>query len=212
MITSTRAMRNVLAAVLGLLLMAAAPAYAAGGGGGGGGPDNGGSSGSSSGGSSGGGDSGGGGAAGLDDVTCLEGYVYDRNKHVCVRAQSGILPDADLTNYAFLLAEEGRFQEAIDTLDLLENPHTAVALNYRGYATRKLGRVNEGITYYLESVAADPAYPQVREYLGEAYVIQGRIDLAREQLGVIETLCGTSCEYYVDLAEAIGATDATITQ
>jgi hypothetical protein len=60
-------------------------------------------------------------------------------------------------------------------LDILQNPDTPRALNYRGYATRKLGRTDEGISYYLKSVALDPAYPQVREYLGEAYVIQGGV-------------------------------------
>ena len=76
-------------------------------------------------------------------------------------------------------------------LDTLDNPNTPRALNYRGYATRKLGRTDEGIGYYLKSVALDPAYPQVREYLGEAYVIQGKYDLAKDQLATIEKLCGS---------------------
>jgi hypothetical protein len=33
------------------------------------------------------------------------------------------------------------------SLDTLENPNTPRALNYRGYATRKLVRTDEGITY-----------------------------------------------------------------
>ena len=62
----------------------------------------------------------------------------------------------------------------------------------------------EGITYYLKSVALDPNYPQVREYLGEAYVIQGKFDLAKSQLATIERFCGSKkCEYYKDLAEAL---------
>ena len=82
-------------------------------------------------------------------------------------------------------------------------PNTPRALNYRGYATRKLGRTDEGISYYLKSVALDPAYPQVREYLGEAYVIEGKFDLAKDQLATIEKLCGKECEYYQDLSEAL---------
>jgi tetratricopeptide (TPR) repeat protein len=131
---------------------------------------------------------------------------------MCVPQQSGIVPDADLTNYAYALTQQERFEEAIAVLDLLENPGTPEALNYRGYATRKLGRVEEGIGYYLASVALDPEYPQVREYLGEAYVVQGRIDLALEQLDAIEALCGTSCEYYVELAEEIGAAEPAVLQ
>jgi len=186
-----RAKGGVVAATLAVSLVAAAaaaPALAAGGGGGGGG---GGSSGSSS----------------SDGLNCLPGYVVDPKKHICVRAQSGIVPDDALTDYAFLLAKKERYQDALDTLDLLQNPNTAVALNYRGYATRKLGRTDEGIGYYLQSVAIDPAYPQVREYLGEAYVIKGRLDLAGEQLTQIASLCGTTCEYYTDLAEAIAEAD-----
>jgi hypothetical protein len=34
-------------------------------------------------------------------------------------------------------------------------------------------------------------------------VTQGKLDLAREQLSEIEKLCGTTCEPYGDLAEAI---------
>ena len=116
---------------------------------------------------------------------------------------SGVLSDPDMTEYAFALAKADRYQEAIDVLDLLDNPNTPRALNYRGYATRKLGNTDEGISYYLKSVALDPNYPQVREYLGEAYIIEGRYDLAKEQLATIEKLCGSGCEYYEDLANAL---------
>jgi tetratricopeptide (TPR) repeat protein len=135
---------------------------------------------------------------------CFPGQVWDMEHQKCLERRSGVLSDPDLTEYAVALTRADRYQEAIDVLDLLENPNTPVALNYRGYATRKLGRTDEGISYYLRSVALDPAYPQVREYLGEAYVIQGKFDLAKEQLATIEKLCGSKdCEYYRDLAEAL---------
>jgi hypothetical protein len=144
------------------------------------------------------------GASQTDLTTCDPGQVWDAKKHKCLQRHSGVLPDSDLTEYAFALAKADRNQEAIDVLDLLENPNTPRALNYRGYATRKLGRTDEGIGYYLQSVALDPSYPQVREYLGEAYVIQGKFDLAKDQLSTIERLCGSKeCEYYEDLAEAL---------
>ena len=150
-----------------------------------------------------GGNGGGSMGGGADRNTCRSGLVWDARKHMCVQAERGVLPDEQLTEYAYALAEEGRYGEALATLDLLEDPETAEALNYRGFATRKLGRVDEGIGYYLKSVALDPQYAEVREYLGEAYVAKGRLDLAKEQLAVIETLCGTGCEEYVELKEAI---------
>jgi tetratricopeptide (TPR) repeat protein len=144
------------------------------------------------------------GSAKSDLTTCQPGQVWDRKKHKCLERHSGVLPDPELTEYAYALAKADRFQEALDVLDSLDNPDTPRALNYRGYATRKLGRTDEGIGYYLRSVALDPAYPQVREYLGEAYVIEGKFDLARDQLTTIAKLCGsTTCAYYTDLARAL---------
>ena len=117
--------------------------------------------------------------------TCAKGQVYNAKKNGCVKAERGVIPDEQMTEYAYALAKQDRFQEALNVLDLLENPNTPKALNYRGFVTRKLGRTDEGISYYLKSVALDPNYAQVREYLGEAYVIQGKLDLAKSQLATI---------------------------
>lgn len=144
-------------------------------------------------------------SGGSSTPTCRAGMVYDQQKKMCVEAEAGLIDDKSLTDYAYSLTEAGRYDEALTTLDLLEDPNTPVALNYRGYATRKLGRIEEGIRYYLQSVALDPEYTLVREYLGEAYALQGKLDLAREQLDEIEKRCGTTCEPYQDLAEAIEA-------
>ena len=197
--------KSVLRAVLTAICLAiAAPlaggaVHAAGGGGGGSG-----GGGSGGGGSSGGGDGGGNaGSGGTVILPCPRGQVRDFRTNSCVKAQSGILPDDALTEYAFALAKAERYDEAIAMLDLLQDPGTPKALNYRGYATRKLGRIEEGIALYLKSVSLDPNYAQVREYLGEAYVSIGKIDLARRQLARIAAICGTDCEEYRDLAEAI---------
>ena len=139
----------------------------------------------------------------MDLTTCPKGQVWSIAKKKCLKATGAVMPDDALSDYAFALAKADRYQEAIDVLDLLQNPKTPKALNYRGYATRKLGRTEEGIGYYLQSVAMDPHYVQVREYLGEAYVIQGKIELAKEQLERIKALGGTDSEEYEDLAKAI---------
>ena len=135
--------------------------------------------------------------------TCPPGTVYDARTGKCVKMQAGILPDEGLTDYAYALIKAGRYGEVIGVLDLLRNPNTPVALNYRGYATRKLGRVDEGIGYYLKSVALDPHYAQVREYLGEAYLVKGDTKSAEAQLQAIKQICGTVCDEYQHLAVAI---------
>jgi tetratricopeptide (TPR) repeat protein len=138
---------------------------------------------------------------------CGRGQAWDDYKQQCVKAENGVLPDKALTDYADLLLKAHRYQEALSVLDLLRNPNTAVALNYRGYATRKLGRLDEGIGYYLRSVALDPHYPRVREYLGEAYLLKGDLAAAEAQLRAIRAICGTVCESYEHLEVAIADTN-----
>jgi tetratricopeptide (TPR) repeat protein len=148
-------------------------------------------------------DGGGGNDGSNSSTTCGSGEVYDARSGRCVKQQAGVLPDKALAAYAYTLAKADRYSEALDVLNLMKDPNTAEALNYRGYATRKLGRVDEGITYYLQSVSLAPRYAQVREYLGEAYVIKGDLPHAKAQLQAIKSICGTECEEYEDLAKAI---------
>jgi tetratricopeptide (TPR) repeat protein len=144
-----------------------------------------------------------GGGGGGSNGTCPPGEVFDARSMQCVKQKGSLLPDSQLTDYAYALAKAERYAEALQVLDLLKNPNTAKALNYRGYATRKLGRLEEGIAYYRKSVALDPRYAQVREYLGEAYVTKGDMAGAKAQLRAIQRICGTGCEQYQHLAEAI---------
>ncbi|WP_054180534.1 tetratricopeptide repeat protein [Trabulsiella odontotermitis] len=147
-------------------------------------------------------------AAGDDNTNsktpdCPSGQVYDSATKQCVPEKSSRLSDEDKTHYAYHLAKKGEYQAALNLLNTLKNGNTAEAWNYRGYATRKLGRTDEGIGYYQRSLALDPAYAKVREYLGEAWLIKGRPDLANEQLKAIATICGQNCEEYRDLQAAI---------
>ncbi|RFB98816.1 hypothetical protein B5K08_04005 [Rhizobium leguminosarum bv. trifolii] len=135
--------------------------------------------------------------------TCKKGEIYDQKTKKCVKQQSANVSDENRTDYAYSLAKAGRYQEALAMLDTVKDQNTAEVLNYRGYATRKLGRTDEGISYYLQSVKMDPQYAKVREYLGEAYVIKGRLDLAKDQLKSIKAICGTGCEEYQDLNAVI---------
>jgi len=195
--TATTSAKALGGALILASMLGAGVAFAAGGTSGGGTSSGGGSPGGSM-------NSSGAGKTQPDLTTCDKGMVWDGKNHKCVIKRSGVLPDADLTEYAYALAKADRYPEAIEVLDMLADPNTPRALNYRGYATRKMGRTDEGISYYMKSVALDPNYAQVREYLGEAYVIQGKFDLANEQLATIKKLCGgAECEEYEDLSDAI---------
>jgi tetratricopeptide (TPR) repeat protein len=135
---------------------------------------------------------------------CGKGEYWSDQTGRCEKLRADVMPDKKLAAYAYALAKAERYDEAVAVLDLMKNPYTAEALNYRGYATRHLGKLDEGIGYYLRSVRLDPRYAKVREYLGEAYVIKGDLPSARYQLHKIKTICGnTHCEEYADLAMAI---------
>ena len=140
-----------------------------------------------------------------DTPTCSRGEVYNSSTKKCESRQAGAtFTDQDLANTAYALAKAKRYDEALEVLNLMKNPNTAQALNYRGYATRHMGKLDEGIGYYLKSVKLDPHYAQVREYLGEAYVLKGDLASARYQLRKIKAICGnTECDEYEDLEKAI---------
>lgn len=134
---------------------------------------------------------------------CPRGQVYDSVSKTCVPEKSSRLSDEDKTHYAYHLAKKGEYQAALNLLDTLKNSNTPEAWNYRGYATRKLGRTDEGIGYYQRALAMKPDYARAREYLGEAWMVKGRPDLAGEQLKAIARICGQGCEEYQDLQAAI---------
>ena len=54
-----------------------------------------------------------------DLTTCAPGQVWDKKTHKCLERHSGVLPDPDMTEYAYSLAKADRYQEAIDVLDML---------------------------------------------------------------------------------------------
>jgi Flp pilus assembly protein TadD len=124
-----------------------------------------------------------------------------KSKWTCVKLKAEVLPDAELYAQARLLADEGEYEWALDHLRLISNQNDAEVLNYTGYANRKAGRLETGISYYQQALAIDPNYVQAREYLGEAYVLAGFSNLATEQLNEIAKRCGIDCETYTALKQ-----------
>jgi tetratricopeptide (TPR) repeat protein len=141
------------------------------------------------------------GGSGTSTPSCKPGYVYDTNKQTCVKASS--LNDDQLYQQGRDLALDGRYEEALGVLAAVRNQNDSKVLTMIGYSHRKLGRFDKGMDYYQQALAIDPNNADTREYLGEAYVETGRMDLAKAELANVEALCGTECEQYQDLAAAI---------
>jgi len=140
-------------------------------------------------------------------LKCKKGDVVKvvNKKKICVKASSGVLPDEELYQQGRALAKEGEYDWALEVLALIQNQNDPRVLNYVGYSHRKSGRLETGIEYYRKALAINPNFVLAREYLGEGYAASGRIDLAKAELAEIEKRCGTSCEEYQDLSEAIAA-------
>ena len=135
-------------------------------------------------------------------VLCERGFVYSKARRGCADADA--IDDDELYTQGRALALAGHYARALDALEAVRIRRDARVLAMIGYSKRKLGHFDEGIAAYLQALAIDPNNPDTREYLGEAYVETGRLDLARDELNRIEVLCGSrTCEQYVDLAERI---------
>src|SRR5262249_7570686 len=152
---------------------------------------------------SGGSSKGGSGGSGGSTPSCPSRYVYDSKKKECIKTSSRLFKDKQLYEQSRALPPARRYAEALAALTTGRNQNDSMVLTMIGYAKRKSGSFDEGMAYYQRALAIDPKNANTREYLGEAYVEKGRMDLAKAELANVEALCGTECEQYQDLAKAI---------
>jgi hypothetical protein len=135
-------------------------------------------------------------------VPCAAGTKYDEAKKLCVTTKASV-DDRTLYVTGRDLAKAGYYQDALDTFAKMANRNDAMTLTMIGYSKRKLGFTDEGIAIYHQALAIDPNNVNTHEYLGEGYLAAGRIDLAELELDTLARLCGTTCEQYQDLSNAL---------
>ncbi len=127
----------------------------------------------------------------------------NKNKPECKKDQSGQLNDDQIYQAGYWLAQSGKYNEALAQFQKAKNQNDPRILNYIGYTTRKLGRVSEAMGYYRKALKINPDYTFARAYLGEAFLEQGNVKLAKEQLAEIEKRCGNSCVEFTTLSGQI---------
>jgi tetratricopeptide (TPR) repeat protein len=158
---------------------------------------------------SGGGGGGGGGGSNPNNTNTVpdcvskygKGWAYSNSQGKCVKVSE--LDDKELYTTGRALALAGYYGSALDTLNAIRDKHDSMVLTMIGYSTRKLGHTAEGIAIYQEALAIDPNNVNTHEYLGEGYIVAGRVDLAKAELVTLKNLCGTGCEQYQDLNNAL---------
>ena len=97
------------------------------------------------------------------------------------------------------------WQIAIKKLGVFVDAHPSSADGYNllGYSFRNLGNSKRAMTAYNQALKLDPKHTGALEYQGVLFVMLGDVDKAKANLAKIKAICGTSCEEYEDLAEAI---------
>jgi Tfp pilus assembly protein PilF len=79
--------------------------------------------------------------------------------------------------------------------------HNLLAFSFRKQATPDLPKAFE---HYTTALTLNPNHKGAHEYIGEAYLMDGKPAKAEEHLARLKTICGgAACEEYDDLAKAV---------
>ncbi len=86
-----------------------------------------------------------------------------------------------------------------------KNPGNADYHNLYAYSIRKGENpdMEEVFRHYNEALRIDPEHRNAHEYLGEAYLMTGNLDKAKDHLKVLDKLCFFPCEQHTMLKRAV---------
>lgn len=84
------------------------------------------------------------------------------------------------------------------------DPKNADAWNLLGFSARHLKNYNEAARYYGIALRVNPKHTGALEYQGELFVETGQYDQAKQNLKMLQSICG-SCEEAADLQSALQA-------
>jgi tetratricopeptide (TPR) repeat protein len=119
--------------------------------------------------------------------------------------QSGIDP-AFVQGYRAAYAtiyDRNDYAAAIEQLKALGHDEHPNVANLIGYSYRKLGDYRLSQVWYERALKADPNHVLTWQYYGLWQLEQGNREQAQYHLSRIAAICGTDCEEYRSLAEAL---------
>jgi tetratricopeptide (TPR) repeat protein len=134
---------------------------------------------------------------------CENGLVWDTKTKSCIQVQGGLISDDEIYKAAREMAYDGQYENALKVLDQAENQNDPRILNYKGFANRKAGRVDEGMEYYQAALRIDPDYILARSYMGQALISEGDTAGAQAQLAEIAARGGQETWAYGALEKAL---------
>lgn len=139
---------------------------------------------------------------------CAEGLVFDLATQSCMAPGESTNDDNAMMDDIRSLSHDGRYGDALVLLAKMSDQTDPLVLTYYGFATRKAGDVAAGMAFYEDALAVDPDMILARSYMGQAFVEQGKTELAKAQLTEIQARGGAGTWAEVSLSNAIktGAT------
>ncbi len=83
-------------------------------------------------------------------------------------------------------------------------PNNADVQNWLGFAQRKQGNLDAAFAAYDKALKLNPRHKAAHEYIGEAYLVSGKLAQAELHLAELQKLCTPiPCEEYKDLRRAV---------
>ena len=113
--------------------------------------------------------------------------------------------NGELTTIRALIAKND-FTKALAALKIADQdfPNNADINNLLGYSSRKLKQYKPAATYYTKALKIDSKHLGALEYQGELFMLTKKTADAKKNLAKLKSLCGVTCEEYLDLKKAIG--------
>jgi tetratricopeptide (TPR) repeat protein len=152
-------------------------------------------------------------AAGSDDkapptptettTKCEKGFVWDEKTKTCIAPDDQSLNDDIRFKAVRELAYADRPEEALLVLATMTEGDTDRVLTYKGFASRKAGRIEEGMAFYNAALTQNPDNILARSYMGQALVLMGEMDMAKAQLDEIKARGGEGTWAMASLETAI---------
>jgi cytochrome c-type biogenesis protein CcmH/NrfG len=92
------------------------------------------------------------------------------------------------------------FNSAVTLESSNADAHTMLAYSYRVQATPNLTKSFE---HYDIALKLNPQHKGANEYVGQAYLMDKNMPMARQHLAALEKICGKQCPEYKNLESAI---------
>ena len=85
----------------------------------------------------------------------------------------------------------------------LRDTRNADIQNYLGYAHRNAGQMDQAFVHYERALKLNPRHRGAHEYVGEAYLMVGKLAQAEGHLKALQAICLLPCEELDDLKAKI---------